>query len=414
MPAATTNPALTGFGLGWGISKEPSFGVATSTFAFIPFTSESIKESWSMNDVRHTQNRFTHQTLNRGRKSAGGDVSLHVEPETIGYLLYYIFGKDSDVPVVIPHGTPVSTTTNGSVSAGATSVTLTSATGLAANDYIVIESGTAKAELVKITSIATNTLTIPALKFAHSSGVAVNKSIGEVLKHVFTPQLLVESFTSQFKYGQATYGKEVTGTTMTGLTLEFGDDLLTASASVAAKEVYDTATPTTPTFDANAGRVFTFRDITIDIGSVTGAQVNVTGGSVQISHEAFTEDYRQGSDTVGSIPAGYFSAEGNLDFVMNSAADANLDPWFRGTAGSDKLDVVITYTGDVVVGSTYRQIKVTLPRTMVLEAGPAVSVGERIMRTVSFKTFHDETVSGAGKNVSVELINKHVGSYGTV
>jgi len=64
-----------------------------------------------------------------------------------------------------------STTTNGSTAAGATTVTLTSATGFAVGQFIEVDTGL-NAETRRITNVSTNVITVDsAFFFAHASGV---------------------------------------------------------------------------------------------------------------------------------------------------------------------------------------------------------------------------------------------------
>lgn len=94
------------------------------------------------------------------------------------------------------------TTLNGSVSANATMVTVTSAAGLAVGNIIQIDintiSGPSTAECRKITNIATNTLTLDqAVTYAHASGAAVSL-VAAPFTHTFVegpsslPSLTVE------------------------------------------------------------------------------------------------------------------------------------------------------------------------------------------------------------------------------
>lgn len=65
------------------------------------------------------------------------------------------------------------TTVGSSTSIGATTIDLTSASGFTANECIILSAGTANQEVVKITSVASNTLTVPAMAYAHTAGDVV-------------------------------------------------------------------------------------------------------------------------------------------------------------------------------------------------------------------------------------------------
>lgn len=67
----------------------------------------------------------------------------------------------------------VSTTLNGATAAGATSIVVTSATGMIVGDFIIIDSGASLDGPTAILTIVSNTITVAALTYAHSSGVAV-------------------------------------------------------------------------------------------------------------------------------------------------------------------------------------------------------------------------------------------------
>lgn len=71
-------------------------------------------------------------------------------------------------------------TLNGAVAAGATSITVTSGTGFAANQWVQVDVGTL-AEIVQIQSVASNVLTLTATtptRFSHLTGVAITNTTG--------------------------------------------------------------------------------------------------------------------------------------------------------------------------------------------------------------------------------------------
>lgn len=345
MPSASTYQAIMGYGTAWGVGTETTYGtaVAPTSNAFIPFISESTKATYALFDVKNSRMRFTQKTLNRGRKSVSGDVNFHVEPETIGWPLFYMFGSA---------GTPATTDTS-------------------------------------------------------------------AYTHTFTPQDDVKSFTSQFRFGSAASAraKQVDGCKITGLQFEFGEDVVTATATMAARDIKDIATgdtppSTAPSYSANMQRVFTFRDCKIAINAANGGtaydtmQANVVSGSISINAEHYTEDFRQGNDTIGSMPTGYFSYEGSLEIVYSY--DSTLEAWF--TDANTARDVVISWEGELAGAATAKyKLEITMPATFVTEATPAMSAGERISRSVSFKGFHDEAQST--KNIKVVLVNKHSTAY---
>ena len=82
-----------------------------------------------------------------------------------------------------PLSTPVKTTLNGAVAKGATSLIVTSATGLSAGDYVQVGSGTVS-EIIKLGTKSTATFTIPATKSAYADNAPVEKVVSPYTIHL--------------------------------------------------------------------------------------------------------------------------------------------------------------------------------------------------------------------------------------
>ncbi len=129
------------------------------------------------------------------------DLSILGTPQAAAMLIGMAMGKEQ-VKGTQP-GTPVADSLDGAVSAGDTSITLTSATGLSEGDIIQIVSTTDEfedtGELVAIDSISTNTLTLAtALKYAHSNGDVVEKVVAPYLhKLMFADRANMPWFTAE-------------------------------------------------------------------------------------------------------------------------------------------------------------------------------------------------------------------------
>lgn len=131
-----------------GKTNEPGTSQAFQKSALLSFVSDSGT------DASTTQVRFYRN---------GGTPELTVDDR--GRDVWYLVGTVGDV----------STTLNGGVSAGATSVIVTSASGISIGDTLVLDKGVVGTEeFVRVTNVAGTTLT---LKFAllnnHSNGAAV-------------------------------------------------------------------------------------------------------------------------------------------------------------------------------------------------------------------------------------------------
>jgi hypothetical protein len=114
------------------------------------------------------------------------DITIPESPaygDTLGHMLLSALGDYTST------GTAASpnSTLSGGVSAGATTLTVASGTGFLANQWIQVDV-TVNAEIVKILSVATNTITLtPAtpLRFNHLTGVAVTNTTANYT-HVFS------------------------------------------------------------------------------------------------------------------------------------------------------------------------------------------------------------------------------------
>ena len=103
--------------------------------------------------------------------------------DSIGHILFSILG---DYTATGTAASPNSTLSGG-VAAGATSITVASGTGFAANQWVQVDIGSL-AEIVQVQSVATNTLTLTAAtptRFSHLTGVAITNTAAPYT-HVFS------------------------------------------------------------------------------------------------------------------------------------------------------------------------------------------------------------------------------------
>lgn len=105
------------------------------------------------------------------------EVTIPASPaygDTLGHVLFSMLGDYTTI------GTAASpnSTLSGGVAAGATTLTVASGAGFAANQWIQVDV-TSLAEVVQVQSVATNTITLKAatpLRFSHLTGVAVTNT----------------------------------------------------------------------------------------------------------------------------------------------------------------------------------------------------------------------------------------------
>lgn len=104
--------------------------------------------------------------------------------DTFGYFLYNLM---SDLVETGTAASPASTLNGALATTGLTTVVVTLGTGFAANQWVQIDTGV-NAEIVQISSVATNTLTLTAAtptRFTHLTGVAITNTTYPY-SHVFS------------------------------------------------------------------------------------------------------------------------------------------------------------------------------------------------------------------------------------
>src|SRR5580698_10160838 len=152
-------------------------GVAVPLTTFKP----SDKPMW-LDDTSWQGNMGDLQGVYQGPLIGGLDIGGDVFGDVLGHFVYNLMG---DYTCSGTSATPT-TTLNGGVSAGASSITLASGTSVTANMYMQVGTGIT-AEIVQINSIASSptfTLISP-LRFAHLTGVAVTNTTAPYT-HVFS------------------------------------------------------------------------------------------------------------------------------------------------------------------------------------------------------------------------------------
>lgn len=94
-------------GTSWGFKVQSAFGTPGVVDKWIPFISESMSKKYEVLEVVDSESR--HRQVNGnplGRLSAEGDVNTYVEPNNIGYPLYFLMGScvtSSGQPVAGTH-----------------------------------------------------------------------------------------------------------------------------------------------------------------------------------------------------------------------------------------------------------------------------------------------------------------------
>lgn len=159
-----------------GLAVEAVFGTAVAANSFQPMTGNTMEEDPGWFSPPLMQNLRDKQVYNLyGEAKYTGTVSGPIFPSQAMEFLVASIGKDAAVGwgVAAPNSTPTSTTLNGATTAGATTLTVTSATGFVIGQQIVVDTGTSQ-EFRLISNVAGSVITVAdALSLAHATLVTV-------------------------------------------------------------------------------------------------------------------------------------------------------------------------------------------------------------------------------------------------
>lgn len=238
-----------------------------------------------------------------------------------------------------------STTTNGSTAIGATTVTLTSATGFAVGQFIEVDTGL-NAEIRRITNVAVNTITVDTgFYFAHSSGVPAVTAATTTLSapSVATATTvtvtsatgivngtIIQIDTNSVAGGFTSEVRKVTNVASTTLTLDAALTYAHASGAVVTivvapftHTVQDASSLPSFTIEKNVGNFQSLQfaggrigkmDVKVPTGnSAADITADITGRSVQVLNTPTAVT------TLNENP--YVFAEANLVFNNNVRAD---------------------------------------------------------------------------------------------
>ena len=153
-------------------------GTAAATFTGIPTGPLSINPHYTPLEDDNLRGANT-KVFDLQLASRYAEITIPESPcyaDTIGIPLLSCLG---DYTATGTAASPNSTL-NGAVAAGATSITVTSGTGFAANQWVQVDVGTL-AEIVQVQSVASNVLTLAAAtptRFSHLTGVAITNTTG--------------------------------------------------------------------------------------------------------------------------------------------------------------------------------------------------------------------------------------------
>lgn len=183
------------------------------------------------------------------------------------------------------------------------------------------------------------------------------------------------------------------GCMVTGWSMAWDDYLLLTLNLDAQEEKTDQTLATRSLPSALKSFVFTQGSLTI--GGVAVADVST--GSMESARPMQTDFYPLGSSGLKSrpVPNGFASANGTLN-----ARFTDLTHYARFTAGT-RAAVVLTFTGDVISGANFEQIKITMADVGFNGETPNVDGPEVLDLAIPFSAFYD----GTNAPVKIEYVS---------
>jgi hypothetical protein len=367
-----------------GFAKEAAsaFGTPVAATTFVPMTGNSLELDPGLFSPKVMLGQRDVNTFPLyGQYKNAGSVTAPLFPTQGIALLAGAIGADAQAGNgVTGTGSASPNTLNGAVSAGATTVTLTSATGYTVGAYIQIDvngSGpTTTAEVRKITVVSTNTLTLDtALVYAHANGAAT-KVVTAPFTHTITQANTLSSFTVEKDLGGAE-SLQFAGARIGkfGLQVQASNQEAAVSVDFVAKAAAVLATPTPITVTNESPYVFAEAVATIFSQAVTQvSQVDLT------VENGLKETYTfNSSHNLNFLTPVTLKVSGKVDLVFTSLDDATWGYWTQMVGGTEgNLQLALTHP------SSAGAVTIAQPRARIRTYGDSIKMDDVIMSSLQF------------------------------
>jgi len=282
-----------------------------------------------------------------GEQKNAGAVDAPLFPTNGIISLIASIGSDGN-PGQGVTGTPggsVSTTLSAAAAVGATTVTVTSATGIVAGSTIIqidANSGTSTtSECRLVTAISTDTLTLDAgLAYAHASGVAVISVVApfshQIAQQSVLPSLTIEKNIGGFQSLQFP-GSRIGKYSLKG---EAGNSEATFSADVVAQSYAILDTPSPISFLSEEPFVFSEFDLTWENGQLKQS----TNFALDIDNGLKSTYAFNGTHELQFLTATALKVNGTFDVVFDSLNDPTYGYFSQMQAGTEAaLNFTLTH-----------------------------------------------------------------------
>ena len=365
-----------------GLAKETTFGTAVAANTFLPMNSNTMEmePGWFSPHVMQAQRDLQVYNL-YGEYKFHGAVSGPLFPTNAMELLVASIGADavagSGVTGTAGSG---STTMSGGVSAGATTITVASASGFSTGQVIQLDvnaSGpTTTAECRKITVSGTTFTLDQPLTYAHLTGVAV---IGVIAPYTHTisqantlPSLTVEKNLGSFQSLQFAGCK----VNKFDLKAPVGNNPVDITADLMGQSVLTLSSPTAVTITNESPFVFAEATLT----AFGNARYDASNISMSIENglkETYTYSGNHGPSFITPV---IVHGTGTFDVVWSSLTDAtygDFNSMKNGTLGS----LVFTLVHPASAGT----VTITHPQIVLNKYANDVKMEDVIMSTLSYE-----------------------------
>ena len=258
------------------------------------------------------------------------------------------------------------TTLSGALNTTATSVTVVSATALLGGASVssgqtftvVIDPDTALEEIVDVTAVSTNTLTI--VRGVENAGTGQAHSAGAVVRHMAIGRDFreanehIENTTTAHGLTIADVATTTNTKTLTNKTISAADNTLTGVATLTGTQTLTNKTLTSPTITGTGAIAGTFTgNLTGNVtGNVSGSAGSATGNAGTATALQTARNFQLTGDVEASAVS--FDGSGNVSLttVIGTGAIVNADINASAAISYSKLNLAGTITSSDIVDGT--------------------------------------------------------------
>lgn len=314
-----------------GLAKEQTFGQPVAATTFPPMVSNSMEvdPGWfSPTLMMGVRDKQVHNL--QGEEKHAGAIDTPLYPTSTMQMLVASIGQDAAPGYgVVGSAGSGSTTLSGEVSAGASSITVASASGFSTGQVVQIDVNSTSApttsECRKITVSGTTFTLDQPLTYGHSSGVTV---VGVVAPytHIIQQQNSLPSLTVEKNIG-GRQSLQWAGCRVNKLDLKapVGNEPVAITADMMAQSVATMSTPTPVSITNEAPFVFTEASV-----SFYGTNRYESSNAVVSIDNALKETYTySGNHGPSFLTPTTLHVSGTLDMVWSSNTDATYGDFNR-------------------------------------------------------------------------------------